>query len=278
MAHPLDDAKAKPQQLLQTRGSARESALVSRRRAARLCQRSRRPQLYRCLLRRLRRGHLSRPLHRSRQQSRLVARLRAHRFSAHPAGQGCTALRAPSHCSSLVHSRGRTWPPARRTKSGARPKEPGSAYRETDSQDQLHWTVGDRIVFPWERDGWLHLYAVPASGGTATLLTPGATSKSSMCLSAPTARRWSSTPIKTTSTGATSGESHFAADGSEASRGSRHLRRRHRDPARGRERRRPSPCCAPMSACPFAPPSSPSGNLVDLAPQAIPADFPGANS
>ncbi len=49
----------------------------------------------------------------------------------------------------------------------------GSAYRELASLEQLYWTVGDRIVFPWERDSWLHLYAVPASGGTATLLTPG---------------------------------------------------------------------------------------------------------
>jgi dipeptidyl aminopeptidase/acylaminoacyl peptidase len=29
-------------------------------------------------------------------------------------------------------------------------------------------------MFPWERDGWTHLYAVPSSGGSATLLTPGA--------------------------------------------------------------------------------------------------------
>ncbi len=50
---------------------------------------------------------------------------------------------------------------------------PGSAYRETDSTDQLHWVSGDRIVFPWERDGWLHFYSVAASGGTASLLTPG---------------------------------------------------------------------------------------------------------
>ena len=49
----------------------------------------------------------------------------------------------------------------------------GSAYRETDSEDQLHWVSGHRIVFPWERDGWLHFYAVAASGGAATLLTPG---------------------------------------------------------------------------------------------------------
>jgi dipeptidyl aminopeptidase/acylaminoacyl peptidase len=49
----------------------------------------------------------------------------------------------------------------------------GSAYRETDSEDQLHWTAGDRIVFPWERDGWLHFYSVPVAGGDAKLLTPG---------------------------------------------------------------------------------------------------------
>ncbi len=49
----------------------------------------------------------------------------------------------------------------------------GSAFRETDSVDQLHWTAGDQIVFPWEREGWLHLYAVPVAGGEAVALTPG---------------------------------------------------------------------------------------------------------
>jgi dipeptidyl aminopeptidase/acylaminoacyl peptidase len=49
----------------------------------------------------------------------------------------------------------------------------GSAFRETGSRNQLQWTAGDRIVFPWERDGWLHLFAVPASGGTAMSLTSG---------------------------------------------------------------------------------------------------------
>jgi dipeptidyl aminopeptidase/acylaminoacyl peptidase len=49
----------------------------------------------------------------------------------------------------------------------------GSAFRETDARDQLHWAAGDRIVFPWERDGWLHLYAVPAAGGDAVALMPG---------------------------------------------------------------------------------------------------------
>ncbi|HZL57240.1 MAG TPA: prolyl oligopeptidase family serine peptidase [Bryobacteraceae bacterium] len=36
------------------------------------------------------------------------------------------------------------------------------------------WCAGDRIVFPWEKDGWEHLYSVAAAGGPATGLTPGA--------------------------------------------------------------------------------------------------------
>jgi dipeptidyl aminopeptidase/acylaminoacyl peptidase len=50
----------------------------------------------------------------------------------------------------------------------------GSVFQGTVSSAQLHWGAGDRLVFPWEKTGWRHLYAVPASGGTATELTPGA--------------------------------------------------------------------------------------------------------
>jgi dipeptidyl aminopeptidase/acylaminoacyl peptidase len=50
----------------------------------------------------------------------------------------------------------------------------GSAFREVTAQNQLLWGADDRMVFPWERDGWTHLYSVPAQGGTAALLTPGA--------------------------------------------------------------------------------------------------------
>jgi dipeptidyl aminopeptidase/acylaminoacyl peptidase len=49
----------------------------------------------------------------------------------------------------------------------------GSAFRGIVADAQLMWAQGDRIIFPWERDGWTHLYAVSASGGEATLLTPG---------------------------------------------------------------------------------------------------------
>lgn len=37
----------------------------------------------------------------------------------------------------------------------------------------LEWAAGDRIVFNSYADGWQHLYAVPAKGGTPELLTPG---------------------------------------------------------------------------------------------------------
>ena len=50
----------------------------------------------------------------------------------------------------------------------------GSAFRGVGAANQLLWGVDDRIVFPWERDGWTHLYSVSVEGGAATLLTPSA--------------------------------------------------------------------------------------------------------
>ena len=52
-------------------------------------------------------------------------------------------------------------------------KGPGSAFRGIEAQNQILWADGNRLVFPWERDGWLHLYSVSADGGRAQLLTPG---------------------------------------------------------------------------------------------------------
>ncbi len=49
----------------------------------------------------------------------------------------------------------------------------GSVFRGVVARDQLLWADGDRIVFPWEKDGWTHLYSVPAAGGAPALLTPG---------------------------------------------------------------------------------------------------------
>ena len=50
---------------------------------------------------------------------------------------------------------------------------PGSVFHPLSSDAQLFWATGDQVVFPAESDGWLHFYAVPASGGAARLLTPG---------------------------------------------------------------------------------------------------------
>jgi dipeptidyl aminopeptidase/acylaminoacyl peptidase len=52
----------------------------------------------------------------------------------------------------------------------------GSVFRELAGEEQLFWMEGGRIAFPWEGDGWTHLYAVPGTAhGTALplLLTPG---------------------------------------------------------------------------------------------------------
>jgi dipeptidyl aminopeptidase/acylaminoacyl peptidase len=50
---------------------------------------------------------------------------------------------------------------------------PGSIFHSVAAQNQLLWADGDRLVFPWERTGWLNLYSVPVAGGRATALTPG---------------------------------------------------------------------------------------------------------
>jgi dipeptidyl aminopeptidase/acylaminoacyl peptidase len=48
----------------------------------------------------------------------------------------------------------------------------GSAFHQPH-ETPLLWSADDHLIFPWERDGWLHLYSVPSSGGEARLLTPG---------------------------------------------------------------------------------------------------------
>jgi dipeptidyl aminopeptidase/acylaminoacyl peptidase len=50
----------------------------------------------------------------------------------------------------------------------------GSVFRGVAGERQLFWAAGGRIVFPWEGDGWTHLYSIGATGGAASLLTPGA--------------------------------------------------------------------------------------------------------
>ncbi|MGH7553800.1 MAG: S9 family peptidase, partial [Longimicrobiales bacterium] len=49
----------------------------------------------------------------------------------------------------------------------------GSAYWGIVGETQLLWTADDRIVFPWEKTGWVSLYSIPSEGGRATQLTSG---------------------------------------------------------------------------------------------------------
>jgi dipeptidyl aminopeptidase/acylaminoacyl peptidase len=49
----------------------------------------------------------------------------------------------------------------------------GSLFHEVATERQLFWGADNRIVFPWERTGWLHLYSISANGGRPELLTPG---------------------------------------------------------------------------------------------------------
>src|SRR5207245_691737 len=38
---------------------------------------------------------------------------------------------------------------------------------------QLVWVAGNRVVFPWEKKGWTHLYAEPVAGRAPTFRTRG---------------------------------------------------------------------------------------------------------
>jgi dipeptidyl aminopeptidase/acylaminoacyl peptidase len=49
----------------------------------------------------------------------------------------------------------------------------GSVFHPVASGRQLLWAAGDRLIFPWEGDGWTHLYSVPVANGDARLMTPG---------------------------------------------------------------------------------------------------------
>lgn len=49
----------------------------------------------------------------------------------------------------------------------------GSAFRNISANNQLFWGADNHIVFPWEGQGWTHLYTIDTEGGKAICLTPG---------------------------------------------------------------------------------------------------------
>jgi dipeptidyl aminopeptidase/acylaminoacyl peptidase len=49
----------------------------------------------------------------------------------------------------------------------------GSGFYGLSSTEQLFWMANNELIFPWEKEGWLQLYAISSTGGKAKLLTPG---------------------------------------------------------------------------------------------------------
>lgn len=49
----------------------------------------------------------------------------------------------------------------------------GSVYFSSFPSTALEWASGHELIFPWEKEGWMHLYALDISTGTSTLLTVG---------------------------------------------------------------------------------------------------------
>jgi dipeptidyl aminopeptidase/acylaminoacyl peptidase len=52
-------------------------------------------------------------------------------------------------------------------------KGAGSRFYALEGNSAFAWAADNRIVFPWEGAGWVHLYSIPATGGVPTLLTSG---------------------------------------------------------------------------------------------------------
>jgi len=100
-----------------------------------------------------------------------------------PDGRKLAFLRTPSTPDNLLFGPQRTGPPwsiwvyqvdSQQSEQIFKASEGrGSVFREVVAENQLLWGAGDRIIFPWEKDGWTHLYSVSAGGGTPLLVTPG---------------------------------------------------------------------------------------------------------
>ena len=84
----------------------------------------------------------------------------AHRVHPHASDRRDLHVRA----SRAKRSPGRSASPHVATgaapRSGRHRPAAGSVFQGVTAGAQLQWAAGDRIVFPWERDGWIHLYSV----------------------------------------------------------------------------------------------------------------------
>jgi dipeptidyl aminopeptidase/acylaminoacyl peptidase len=47
------------------------------------------------------------------------------------------------------------------------------SFSGVGGEDSWQWVAGDRLLFPSEKDGWVHLYSISVTGGGLEALTPG---------------------------------------------------------------------------------------------------------
>ncbi len=146
----------------------------------------------------------------------------------------------------------------------------GSVLHGLEGERILFWAAGDRLLFPWERTGWTHLYALPLGGGAVRDLTPGDGELFNAALSPDRARVVVSTNIGDID------RRHLLeapVDGGAA---------RPLTPGRGLEDAPAFTSDGRLAALhatgrdPLRPVLVAGGALRDLAPGAIPADFPAA--
>lgn len=148
----------------------------------------------------------------------------------------------------------------------------GSVFRFLfNSRSSLFWGTGDRLVFPWEGTGWVCLYGIAAAGGPAEILTPGESEVFGAVLSADRAR--------------------LVYSSNEGDLDRRHiwelsLRSGRRRPLTSGEGIEDLPVIGVRGgtfalrgeACvPLRPVEITAAGMADLAPRAIPADFPSAD-
>lgn len=49
-----------------------------------------------------------------------------------------------------------------------------SLFEDLPAVDNILFWIGKKLIFPWEKTGWIHLYSIDAVGGEPKELTPGA--------------------------------------------------------------------------------------------------------
>ncbi len=154
----------------------------------------------------------------------------------------------------------------------------GSRFYSLEGSSAFAWGADDRIVFPWEGTGWVHLYSIAATGGTPMQLTPGGEFEVFSADLSPDRRRvvyssnqgdsdhrhiWEvpvggGTPTRLTSGATIADLPVFTSDGHSVA----FLRADARTPMR--------PAVVSESGGQL-------GAAQDVAPQATPEDYPGAN-